>query len=94
MKTFCKIKPNVQKYSCVNFPACIQLASDWFKNNQLLSELTHAQHHEPVQMPQRLPRQGVGRRVLDGEVSNRLARYPAIAEVTVQIQEITFHGYA
>jgi len=32
------IKPNVQKYSCVNFPACTQLASDWFKNNQLLSD--------------------------------------------------------
>ena len=33
-----KIKPNVQKYSCVNFPVCIQLASDWFKNNQVLSD--------------------------------------------------------
>ena len=24
--------------SCVNFPAYIQLASDWFKNNQVLSD--------------------------------------------------------
>ena len=32
----------------VNFLACIQLASDWFKTNQLLSEFTHAQYREPV----------------------------------------------
>ena len=43
-----KIKPNVQKYSCVHLPACIQLASVWFKNNQ------------KVQMRQRLPRQEGG----------------------------------
>ena len=51
-----KVKPNVRKYPAsptmnlnyVNFLACISLASDWFRNNQLLSEFTHAQHHEPV----------------------------------------------
>ena len=32
----------------VNLLACIQLASDWLKNNQLLSELTHAHYREPV----------------------------------------------
>ena len=32
----------------VNLLACIQLASDWFKNNPLLSELTHAHYREPV----------------------------------------------
>ena len=31
---------------------------------------------------------------MDVEVSNGLARYSAIAEVTAQIQGITFHGYA
>ena len=29
----------------------------------------------------------------DSEVSNWLAPYPTIAEDTVQIQGITFHGY-
>ena len=28
--------------------ACIYLASDWLKNNQLLLELTHAHYREPV----------------------------------------------
>ena len=32
----------------VNLLARILLASDWFKSNQLLSELTHAHHREPV----------------------------------------------
>ena len=32
----------------LNFFACIYLASDLFKNNQLLSELTRAQYREPV----------------------------------------------
>ena len=32
----------------VNLLASIQLASDWFKNNQLLSKLTHAHYREPV----------------------------------------------
>ena len=32
----------------VNLLACILLASDWFKNNQLLSELTHAHYRVPV----------------------------------------------
>ena len=32
----------------VNFLPCIQFASDWFKSNQLLTELTHAQYCEPV----------------------------------------------
>ena len=32
----------------VNFLACIYLASDWFKNNQPLSELTHAQYRDKV----------------------------------------------
>ena len=32
----------------VNLLACILLASDWFKNNQILSELTHAHYREPV----------------------------------------------
>ena len=32
----------------VNLLACIQLASDWLKNSQLLSELTHAHYREPV----------------------------------------------
>ena len=55
-----KIEPNVQKYFCVNFPACIQLASDWFKTNQVLSD-SHMHNtvnlflYKKVQMPQRLP---------------------------------------
>ena len=32
----------------VNLLAYIYLASDWLKNNQLLSELTHANYREPV----------------------------------------------
>ena len=32
----------------VNSIACIELASDWFKNNQLQSERTHAHYREPV----------------------------------------------
>ena len=32
----------------VNLLACILFTSDWFKNNQLLSELTHAHYREPV----------------------------------------------
>ena len=32
----------------VNFLACILLAFDWFKNNQLLSEITQAQYRESV----------------------------------------------
>ena len=34
----------------VNFLACILLASDWFKNNQLLSKLTHAQYRDTVRL--------------------------------------------
>ena len=30
----------------VNFLACILLASDWFKDNQLLSQLTHAHNRD------------------------------------------------
>ena len=32
----------------VNFLAFIFLAFDWFKNNQLLSELTHAHYRDTV----------------------------------------------
>ena len=32
----------------VNFLACILLASDWFKDNQLLSQLTHAHYRDTV----------------------------------------------
>ena len=32
----------------VNFLACILLPSDWFKNNQLLSKLTHAHYRDTV----------------------------------------------
>ena len=32
----------------VNFLAYILLASDWFKDNQLLSQLTHAHYHDTV----------------------------------------------
>ena len=32
----------------VNFLACILLASDWFKNNQLLSQLTDAHYRDKV----------------------------------------------
>ena len=32
----------------VNLLACIKLASDWLKNNQLLSKLTHVHYREPV----------------------------------------------
>ena len=32
----------------VNFLACILLASDWFKNNQLLSKLTHAHYRDII----------------------------------------------
>ena len=70
-----KVKPNVQKYSCINLPACIQLASDWFKNNQVLSD-SHMHNIvnlslKKLQMPQRLPRRGWGGgELLDGEVSD------------------------
>ena len=51
-----KIKPNARKYSRVannEFEfckfTCVHLTRfDWFKNNQLLSELTHAHYREPV----------------------------------------------
>ena len=52
-----KIKPNARKYSCVannEVEFCkftgmhLTDASDWFKNNQLLSELTYAHYREPV----------------------------------------------
>ena len=32
----------------VNFLACILLASDWFKDNQLLPQLTHAHYRDTV----------------------------------------------
>ena len=32
----------------VNFLGCILLASDWFKDNQLLSQLTHAHYRDTV----------------------------------------------
>ena len=32
----------------VNFLACVLLPSDWLKNNQLLSKLTHAQYRDTV----------------------------------------------
>ena len=32
----------------VDFLACILLASDWFKDNQLLSQLTHAHYRDTV----------------------------------------------
>ena len=32
----------------VNFLACILLASDWFKNNQLLSNLAHAYYRDTI----------------------------------------------
>ena len=32
----------------VNFLACILLASDWFKDNQLLSQLTHSHYRDTV----------------------------------------------
>ena len=32
----------------LNLLACILFASDWFKNNQLLSELKHAKYRESV----------------------------------------------
>ena len=32
----------------VNFLACSLLASDWFKDNQLLSQLTHAHNRDTV----------------------------------------------
>ena len=51
-----KIKPNARKYSRVannEFEfckfTCVHLTRfDWFKNNQLLSELTHAHYREQV----------------------------------------------
>ena len=33
----------------VNVLKCLQFGSDWFKNNQLLSQLTHAQYRDTVQ---------------------------------------------
>ena len=70
-----KIEPNVQKYSSVNFPACIQLASDWFLKKQSGTvRLTHAQYREPVPLKSsnapEVSLAGVGVGVLDGEVSN------------------------
>ena len=32
----------------VNFLACILLGSDWLKNKQLLSKLTHAHYRDTV----------------------------------------------
>ena len=56
--------------------------------------LTHAQYRELVPLKSsnapEVPQEGGGG--VDGEVC--LAPYPAIAEVTVQIQGTTFHGYA
>ena len=34
--------------SYVNFLACSLLASDWFKDNQLQSQLTHAHNRDTV----------------------------------------------
>ena len=36
----------------VNFLACILLASDWFKDNQLLPQLTHAHYRDTVPLRQ------------------------------------------
>ena len=54
-----KMKPNTRKYSRVannEFElckfTCVHLTSDWFKNNRLLSELTHAHYREPVPLIQ------------------------------------------
>ena len=38
----------------VNFLACILLASDWFKDNQLLSQLTHAHYRDTVPLKRRI----------------------------------------
>ena len=70
-----KIEPNVQKYSSVNFPACIQLASDWFLKKQSGTvRLANAQYREPVPLKSsnapEVALAGVGVGVLDGEVSN------------------------
>ena len=53
-----KLNPNPRKYSRVannEFEfckfACVH-PSDWFKNNQLLSELTHAHCREPLPLSQ------------------------------------------
>ena len=51
-----KIEPNVRKYSRVanneielcKFPCVHLTCSDWLKNNQLLSQLTHAQYRDTV----------------------------------------------
>lgn len=51
-----KIELNVRKYLRVannefelcKFLACIELASDWLKNNQLLSQLTHAHYRDSI----------------------------------------------
>ena len=38
----------------VNFLACVLLASDWFKNNQLLSNLTHAHYRDTVPLSNKI----------------------------------------
>ena len=38
--------------SNVNFLACILLAPDWFKDNQLLPQLTHAHYRDTVPLRQ------------------------------------------
>ena len=38
----------------VNFLACSLLASDWFKDNQLMSQLTHAHNRDTVPLIQKI----------------------------------------
>ena len=48
-KTSGSLPPREQRIlNYVNFLACILLASDWFKNNQLLSQLTQAHYRDTV----------------------------------------------
>ena len=39
----------------VNFHACLLLASDWFIDNQLLSQLTHAHYRDAVLLMCQMP---------------------------------------
>ena len=53
----------------VNFLACILLASDWFKDNQLLSQLTHAHYRDTVPLTT-LASCGVQKKVVYGSMDS------------------------
>ena len=49
----------IYKIEQTNFLECILLASDWFKNNWLLSQLTHAHYRDTVPLSYAKKRKGL-----------------------------------